>query len=239
VADQDSDGTGGRRGGSVLDRTQALRDVWLAAWADVAFRRRLVAGFAMVFVAIVAVSHVLDWVERRDGCVLEDPVLALFEPVDVTVLAFVLIYGCLVVGLADMVRSPARLVAFAWSYAFLLLLRCATLAVTPLDPPVTTIPLVDPVVQALVDGVVLTRDLFFSGHTSTTLLLGLCMAPSRRRWIVLGLAPVVGALTMLQHVHYTVDVLAAFPFAWLAYGLARPLAGPPAPSHAPTAGGAR
>ena len=80
------------------------------------------------------------------------------------------------------------------------------------------------------------RDLFFSGHTATMVLLALAGRGRTWRW-VLGLATVaVGLLVLVQRVHYSYDVLAAPFFAWLAYALAGrewvvlAVASPPDPS---------
>jgi hypothetical protein len=78
----------------------------------------------------------------------------------------------------------------------------------------------DPLVQLFGTGEVLTRDLFFSGHTSTSFLLVL-LAPGRAtRAFFLACSVAVAGCVLWQHVHYTVDVLAAPPFAFAAYALA-------------------
>jgi hypothetical protein len=210
-----------------------LTSAWRTAWADPGFRLRQVGGLAFLGLVLAVLSPFLNRIEGRPGVVLADPVLARFAPVDVTGLTFALIYGGIVLAVAHGLARPRRFVVMTWGYAFLLAARMVTLWLVPLDPPLTTIPLADPIVGAFVGGPTLTRDLFFSGHASTTLVLGLAMAPSRLRGFVIGLAPVVGGLTMLQHVHYTVDVLVAFPVAWMACNLARALAPLPAPGADP------
>ncbi len=68
---------------------------------------------------------------------------------------------------------------------------------------------------------VLTRDLFFSGHTSTLFLISLAVPGRRARPFFLACTAAVATCVLVQHVHYTVDVLAA-PFfaygAWRAAG---------------------
>jgi len=79
---------------------------------------------------------------------------------------------------------------------------------------VLTDPVLDPLVQVFGTGEVLTRDLFFSGHTATLALLAL-LAPgrtSRRFFVVCTL--LVAVCVLWQHVHYTVDVLVAPFFAF-------------------------
>lgn len=60
----------------------------------------------------------------------------------------------------------------------------------------------------------LTKDLFFSGHTSTTalLLFYVWRFPRLRRVMLTGHLAVVASV-LLGHLHYTIDVLGAYPFA--------------------------
>lgn len=59
--------------------------------------------------------------------------------------------------------------------------------------------------------VYLTKDLFFSGHTSTTLLLLLYVWKfPRLRWAMLVTHVAVVASVFLAHLHYTIDVIGAY-----------------------------
>jgi membrane-associated phospholipid phosphatase len=101
----------------------------------------------------------------------------------------------------------------------MVVIRMVAMGVTPLDPPATMIPLIDPTVTYFGTGMTPTRDLFFSGHTATMLLLALTV-PSAPWRTVFGVATAAVALSVLaQHAHYTVDVLAAPFFAYGAYRL--------------------
>jgi hypothetical protein len=78
------------------------------------------------------------------------------------------------------------------------------------------IPRVDPFAAATT-GTTLLKDLFFSGHTATLFLLFLTARVSMVRLIFLLCTIATGALLMLQHVHYSVDVAAAPFFAYACY----------------------
>ncbi|MES2849472.1 MAG: phosphatase PAP2-related protein [Bacteroidota bacterium] len=58
--------------------------------------------------------------------------------------------------------------------------------------------------------VFMTKDLFFSGHTSNMLMLAMCLEKKSDKWWGYIAAVSVGILVLLQHAHYTIDVLAAF-----------------------------
>jgi hypothetical protein len=161
-------------------------------------------------------------VERRHGVVLPDPVLAVVPARDCTWLTFAVIYVALAAGVAILLWHPRELTIALQSYVFLVLARIAVMFVMPLEPPVGMIALKDPIVESAATGTVLTRDLFFSGHTSMLFLL-FCAVPVGRfgKAILLGCTIVVAGAVLVQHVHYTVDVLAAPAFAYASHAFAR------------------
>jgi len=66
-------------------------------------------------------------------------------------------------------------------------------------------------------GKFLTKDLFFSGHTSIQFLSFLCLQKKSDKVLALISTILVASLVLVQHVHYTIDVLAAPLFTWLSY----------------------
>ena len=198
----------------MLRRPGAVTAAWREAWSDQRFRVEAVLSPVALVVVLAVMAHFLSWVERRPGVVLADPVLALIPPRDVTWLTFGLVYVGLVGTFVLLLPHPRRLMLGAQAYAVMVLFRMAVMAVTPLEAPPDTIPLRDPLVQVLGTGEVLTRDLFFSGHTATLALMTL-LAPGRTsRRFFLVCTVLVAACVLRQHVHYTVDVLVAPFFAY-------------------------
>ena len=66
----------------------------------------------------------------------------------------------------------------------------------------------------------LTKDLFFSGHTATTLLVFLYLLPFRRlRWVALALHLVIVASLFFGHIHYTIDVIGAWAITFAVFAL--------------------
>jgi hypothetical protein len=125
-----------------------------------------------------------------------------------------------------LVREPDRLLMAAQGYAVMVVLRIAAMWLVPLEAPPTLIPLKDPFVEFF-GGMAgtLNKDLFFSGHTSTLFLLFLNVpgVAARRVFLICTLA--VAGCVLVQHAHYAVDVLVAFPFAYAAYRIVRRLNG--------------
>ncbi len=198
---------------------------WSEVWPDRRFRVEAVLSLAVLVAVLNVMARFLTWVERRPGVVLPDAVLAAIAPRDVTWVTFTLVYGGLLTAVAVLLPHPRRLVLGLQAYTLMVLLRLAVMAVTPLEAPPGMLPLKDPLVEVLGTGQVLTKDLFFSGHTSTLFLLTL-LAPGRAtRAFFLVCTITVAACVLWQHVHYTVDVVVAPVFSFIAYTLATRLQG--------------
>jgi hypothetical protein len=194
---------------------------WREAWGLPGFRVRLLVILPALGATLAALAAFVKHVEHRPGVVLPDPVLAAIPPRDVTWLTFAFIYVGILLAVALLIRRPVRLLMGVEAYVVMALMRIAVMWVTPLDPPPGMILLEDPLVQGLGGtSAVLTRDLFFSGHTSTMFLLFLAV-PGRARAFYLAATLGVAALVLVQHVHYTVDVLVAPAFALAAWTVSR------------------
>ena len=189
------------------------------AWRDPAWRLECAVSIALLVPVLFALTHFLDAVEGRRGVTLPDPVLTLFPAVNLTWITFLMIYAGIIAGLVLLLRNPQRLLLVFQGYAVMALFRMAAMYLAPLEPPPGVIELRDPFVEFFGGGRTLTRDLFFSGHTSTMFLLFLVVPGKRVRIAFLCATILVGLCVVLQHVHYTVDVFAAPFFAYGAYAI--------------------
>jgi len=162
----------------------------------------------------------MPFFEQRVGVVLADPLLAVLPPVDLTLPIFLVLYCTLVAALFILARSPERFAHALRAYGAMVLVRIVTLWAAPLDPPHGMVLLNDPV-ASMGPGGALTRDLFFSGHTATLVLMALIL-PWRSARIATGcLAIIMAVMLLLQHVHYTIDIVVAPFVAWGALTLTR------------------
>jgi hypothetical protein len=81
----------------------------------------------------------------------------------------------------------------------------------------------------------LTKDLFFSGHAATTLLLALYLWPRRGlRWAALAGHALVVASVLLARLHYAIDVVGAWAITFAVFALRE---GWPAPRESRAPGG--
>lgn len=198
-----------------------LSTAWREAWKDRTLRLEIVATSFCLVLALRALAAFLVWVEERPGARLSDPLLSAVAPRDGSWLIFSMIYLSLATGLAVLAIHPRALIVGVQAYVLMLLTRICLMYFTPLDPPADMIPLRDPVIEMIGTGRALTRDLFFSGHTATLFLLFVAVPNRRFKPVVLACTIAVAIGVLLQHAHYTVDVLVAPLAAFASYRAVR------------------
>jgi len=191
---------------------------WRQALARPLFLSALFVAVLAGVALMVALPRFFQWIEERPGVLLSDPVLARWGPLEVSGATFAVLYGTLLIVLATIARHPLIVLRGAYAYILMVLLRMGAMALFTLEPPPDIIPLIDPFTQGFYPGnTPFLKDLFFSGHTATLALMGL-LARTRAVRSLAGIGTaIVGSLVLVQHVHWTVDVLAAVPAAWIAW----------------------
>ena len=197
-----------------------LRQEWQGAWQESAFRRRVLTGLIIVVSLLSTFPVFFQHIERRHGNLLNDPLLRLLTPHNISVPLFIVIWAITGYSIYRAAQTPMMFLTYLWSFIFLSLFRVLTITLVPLDPPAGLIPLVDPLSNFFYGDKFVTKDLFFSGHTSSVFLLSLTIPGRTDKKLALIATFIVGFLLLVQHVHYTLDVLGGFLFAWIAYKLA-------------------
>jgi hypothetical protein len=159
------------------------------------------------------------------GIVLIDAVLTFIPPIDVSYLIFGIIYGMLVYMLVRTLKNAQLFLLFAITFVIETVLRMSTIYFVPLNPPLGLINLSDPLTEALVYSTnqPITKDLFFSGHTSTMVMIWIFLQKPTEK-LIGGISCICLAILLLvQHIHYTADVLGAFVFTYASYLIAKKL----------------
>jgi len=192
---------------------------WKEYLKDKKNKSELAVTLLWLVVILITLTNFLNFVEKRPGVVLPDPILNLFNPINLTWLTFGLIYGSLVVGIITLAKNPKRLIFTIQLYILMIVVRIIAMYLVPLDPPTKIITLNDPLVQFLGTGQTLTKDLFFSGHTATLFILLLVSENKIIKSIFLISTIAVAISVLLQHVHYSIDVFAAILFTYACYKL--------------------
>ena len=162
-----------------------------------------------------ALPSFFEYVEQRPGVVLNDPVLEFLPAGDFSGMIALFLYGPILWFVGRAVRMPELFLHYLWAYAVMLCLRMLCMWAAPLEAPPGFIEIQDPIQQFFYGGRDITKDLFFSGHTATVAMAGLILPGRLERGLILGAAVCLAFFLLTQRVHYTVDILAAFPAAWL------------------------
>jgi hypothetical protein len=197
-----------------------LKQNWLNAYDTSLKRVKLLIGTMLIVAIINILPAFFRTIEKRPGVVLNDFVLTHLPAYDVSVPIFAIIWG---MGILLMVRAfykPAICSTYIWTLIFVCIARFISLTLVNLDPPVGLIPLVDPLTGFFYGHAAITKDLFFSGHTSTMVLIFLNLEKRTDRIIGFIAALTVMLLLLIQHIHYTMDVLAAPVIVYCLYKLA-------------------
>lgn len=119
------------------------------------------------------------------------------------------------------INNPSIYITYCWTLIFICIARIISISLVPLDPPLGLIPLVDPLSSVFYGNASITKDLFFSGHTSTMFLIFLCLERKTDKMIALIGTTCVAFLLLVQHIHYTIDIAAAPVIVYSLYKLTR------------------
>lgn len=190
---------------------------WKEFLTDKKKQKELIISIPFVAAILIIFPQFLQFVEARQGVVFTDPILELFNPIDLTWLTFGLIYLSIAITIFSFAKKPEMILFTLQCYGLMVFFRLIVMYLLPLEAPAKLIPLNDPFVQLLGTGEILTKDLFFSGHTATLFLLFLIMEKRVIKIIFLASTILVGIAVMLQHVHYVVDVAVAPFFSYTSY----------------------
>ena len=198
-----------------------MKEAWRRAWAHPAFRWTLFLALAGALLIAALMPNYFARLEARPGVVPWEPVLHALPPVDVSLAMFIVLYGSVLWSVVVLLQYPWRILRAMLAYVLVLVCRTVSMWLVTLEPPTDLVPLVDPATAIFYpSGEPFTKDLFFSGHTATMTLL-VCAAMGRWMRTVLVMATVcVAMLVLVQHVHWTVDVLAAPPVVMAMWWLA-------------------
>jgi hypothetical protein len=197
----------------------ALKDAvkrWKEAWEMVHFRVQLICGVSILLLLAVSIGIFFNYIQSRTGVIIEDPIVSRLPARDVSVYTFGFIYSALVISIVYLVQYPKLLSRGILAYCILVMARMCCIYWIPLEPPLSIIPLIDPFVDNLfyVDTII-TKDLFFSGHVSTLFLIYLITPHKVLKFFFILTTFTVAVLLLLQHVHYTIDIIGGLLFAWI------------------------
>jgi hypothetical protein len=196
---------------------------WVQAIRDPVYRRKLVIAVIGVIACLSGLSTFFQVVEQRPGMTLNDPVLDLLTPADVSYAIIGIIWLLMILVLVRCIQSPRLALLMLVSFCFFFLSRYITISLLPLNAPKDLVPLFDPLSNSFYGNSFITKDLFYSGHTASQFLIFFALTKKTDKLIALTGSIAMAVLVLVQHIHYTIDVLAAPIFAFFCYFVAKKL----------------
>lgn len=199
-----------------------ISGAWRNALQVKSFRLKLILALLVLLFCAWLAPIVFQYAEQRTGVLLHDFILKGLPSTDLSLPIFITLDTLLIISIVALLTRPHHFLITLQAYALLTCVRFVTILLVPLEAPAGIVILQDPLTDRLFyQGVVITKDLFFSGHTAILVLMAFGV-PFRRLQIILFLgALAVGFMLLVQHAHYSIDVLAAPAFAWLALWVSR------------------
>jgi hypothetical protein len=201
------------------DYFSRFKNNWTKSWTP-QVRNHLILSVVLLIFIVSCCPDIFDYYESREAALINDPILALLPPYDFSVLIFTLIYAGLLASAIHHFVSPIETTQWIQTYTLIFSFRILCIFLLPLAAPEGIILLVDPIVDNIIGSQrTLTKDLFFSGHTSTAFLFFLLAKNKILKGVLLVNCIAIATLLLWQHVHYSIDVLVAPIFAFFFYDL--------------------
>ncbi len=190
---------------------------WREAWATKVYRRKLIAGWILYIAVLLYFPHFFAAIQKKQGVVLNDFVLAFLPAVNMSGTIFAFIYVTVIVAIFRSAQSPYLFLLYLWATLILSISRIITISFVPLEPPIGLVSLVDPVLFPFYGPNGITKDLFYSGHTGSVFLAFLILRKKKEKIAAFIATIVVGISLLFQHIHYTIDVVSAPFFVYFMY----------------------
>ncbi|WP_073406164.1 phosphatase PAP2-related protein [Mucilaginibacter sp. OK098] len=201
--------------------TMSIRNIWRETWRLAYKRRLIIIGTVIMLSVVFTMPLFFGHIEKREGTLINDPVLAAITPHNVSVLIFSIIWGMVLLTFYRALYKPSIYIIYCWALIPITITRFITISIVPLAPPVGLIPLADPLTGVFYGQALITKDLFFSGHIATLTLMFLCLEKRNDKIIGFIATIIVACLLVVQHIHYSIDILASPGITYICYRLTR------------------
>jgi hypothetical protein len=198
---------------------KAVLHKWKSAWGIPKFRLLTIFGILILTSILIFLPFFFNIIEKRDGTLLSDPLLEWIPAFDVSIPTFIVIWSMSLFYARRCYQDPYLFLLAIWSISLIYFSRLITIGAFPLNPPEGLIPLNDPLANIFYGGIdkFIKKDLFYSGHTSIQFFMFLSLTKRNDKIIAFIATLLIGSFVLIQHIHYTIDVLGAFVFTYLLF----------------------
>ncbi|MBK8505375.1 MAG: phosphatase PAP2 family protein [Saprospiraceae bacterium] len=182
---------------------------WKNAWSIPNFRRSLMIALSILGLVGYFLSDFFAFIQDRPGIILKDPILKWLPPYDLSIPILMCIYTPLLYLLYQAVKYPSVLWKFVSGFVILHLLRIISMLLIPLETPEDFIAPYDPMQELFYGGKIISKDLFFSGHTAMVFWIFFSVRQGVIKKIMLLTNLALMVMLLIQHIHYTIDIVVA------------------------------
>ena len=179
-----------------------IKDNWKLAFKNLHFDLQISLSLIVIIGIALFFPPYFDYLESRNGTILNDWLLNATPVVDVSWVVFFSVYLGIVISLITNLIHPKQLLIVLQTYALVTVLRISSLYMISLNPPVGYLEMKDPLFSILftTHGKVCSKDLFFSGHVSTMLALYFPVKQKVVKRVILFFAVLIAVGVLVQHV---------------------------------------
>lgn len=181
---------------------------------DKSFILSTIVGFVLLILSLVVNYYAGLYATEKASLAVTDIILSNIPVYDVDGL---FIYGPFVLWAFVIILSfikPQRIPFVLKSIALFIFIRSVFITLTHIGPFPNALPLDSNLLKHFTSG----SDLFFSAHTGLPFLMALVFHEYRQLLILFTVTAVFfGAIVLMAHLHYSIDVLAAFFITYTIY----------------------
>lgn len=195
---------------------EEVKTSWKQWWSVKNFKLHLLSTIILFGTVMYFSCLYLSIWEARNGIIIEDPLLNMLSPRDFSIPIFFIVHSSTIITFILLQKNPPLLLKAFQGYSIALLLRTISIYIVALEPPKGMIFLNDPITSTFLNSVhVVTKDLFFSGHISAMCVYIYFAQNNFWKRYLMFITPILAAMILWQHVHYTLDIIAAPFFTYL------------------------
>ena len=188
---------------------KSLKHTYSFHFKDKVFLRSFISSFVILIVALIISFYANVYATKVASQPVTDIILSNIRVYDVD---WIFVYGfwifCIFITVLGILK-PYRVPFAVKSIALFVIIRAVFISLTHIGPfPGQDLLSTSKFVTDFTSG----RDLFFSSHTGLPFLLALMFWNHKPlRWLFIAISIFFGAIVLMGHLHYSIDVLAA-PF---------------------------
>lgn len=195
---------------------------WKVLLSDHTYKVSLYVGILLLTLGYF-ISHVASFYKDSQAYISVGDLL--LDNIPTINLEFIFTWGMvgltLLIFLYPLLFRPELVPFTIKCYAVLLYIRTFSILLINVGPPHGFFYDSYKLGQNVFDDMAFRNDLFFSGHTAFPFLAFLIFKDSWIRWVFLAGSIIEGITVLLMHIHYSIDVVAAFFVSFGAYSICK------------------